>query len=152
MAYSPLGRGFFAGKAVVESLPNESTLVFYYRNMTTHCTLTHNTCCFIFWCRYFLEPSDIPAVGYASAVFCRKYWEKQSYICSSFWLGLKACLHSTSTSSGMASPPGRGRNSNSWYCFKITIIVDFIRDRLHYKIDVQHHITCGSFNEDTSMM
>lgn len=36
--------------------------------------------------------------------------------------------------------------------FKITIIIDFIRDRLHYKIDVQHHITCGSFNEDTSMM
>lgn len=27
MAYSPLGRGFFGGKATVESLPTESVLV-----------------------------------------------------------------------------------------------------------------------------
>ncbi|KAL9364323.1 hypothetical protein Peur_042196 [Populus x canadensis] len=31
VAYSPLGRGFFAGKAVVESLPNESTLAMHPR-------------------------------------------------------------------------------------------------------------------------
>ena len=31
VAYSPLGRGFFAGKAVLESLPTESVLVCYMK-------------------------------------------------------------------------------------------------------------------------
>jgi aryl-alcohol dehydrogenase-like predicted oxidoreductase len=31
VAYSPLGHGFFGGKAVMESLPNESYLVCEYK-------------------------------------------------------------------------------------------------------------------------
>ncbi|XP_058085792.1 probable aldo-keto reductase 1 isoform X2 [Magnolia sinica] len=83
VAYSPLGRGFFGGKAVVESIPADTFL----------------------WMLVF-------CVEYTSKVHWGKFREEQDLLQADRELGCKAWVHPCSACSVMASPSRRRRGSH----------------------------------------
>ena len=65
---------------------------------------------------------DIYGIGYTSKVHGGELREEQTSICTACQPGCKACLHSASASSGLASPSGRWYNPNPWY---ISLLISF---------------------------
>lgn len=143
VAYSPLGHGFFGGKAVVESLPSESLLVceLYTENQFqlyasvpefVYCTKWKrkkektNIKCIILTMEIGILTFRISCfAGFTSKVHPREFREEQSHIFPTREPGCEACLQSSPVSFGMASPSGKRYYPNIWYIYITRLLLFF---------------------------
>ena len=129
--YSPLGRGFFGGKAVIESIPANSFLVCSWFFIPYLCIYKQ----IFFWlvrsCCFSLVACEIKLGLMAnfyllserkSKISRREFWSKQDLLFSIWKVGWKAWMHPCTTCTCMDSLSRRWCGSHPWWVTLVNLV------------------------------